>query len=92
MIVVTAEGWVSTQQGVKDAASGPDVAFFILDMQKELDVHMCSTRNHWTVVEKDEAQGKSIVKAIWSFKRKQNLEGIINKYKACLCAYRVMKK
>lgn len=64
---------------------------FIEAMNKEISVH--TDRKHWEVMRKsdlprdDNGKRAKTIMSIWSFKRKRDPFGVIEKYKARLCAH-----
>jgi hypothetical protein len=70
----------------KEAMQQSDYHDFIKAMVHEVDNH--ETRQHWTLTKRcNLPPGNKLIMSIWSFKRKQYLDGTLNKRKACLCAH-----
>ena len=68
-----------------------DAGEFIEAMKKETETH--ERRNHWDVVKQSEVpKHVKTIQAIWSFKRKHFPDGLLNKYKARLCAHGGMQQ
>ena len=68
-----------------------DAGEFIKAMKKETETH--ERRNHWDVVKRSQVPVHvKTIQAIWSFKRKRFPDGLLNKYKARLCAHGGMQQ
>jgi hypothetical protein len=64
---------------------------FIKAMMVEVSDH--ESRSHWTLTKCcDLPQDIKTIMSIWSFKRKQYLDGTLNKHKASLCAHGRMQR
>lgn len=74
----------------KDAMAQPDKDDFLKAMIKEANDH--HDRKHWEIVKRTEHDNPKTILAIWSFKRKRNPDGSLNKHKARLCAHGGMQK
>jgi hypothetical protein len=63
-----------------------DFCKLIQAMIAEVNDH--EVRGHWTLtISCDLPQATKTIMSIWSFKRKQYLDGTLNKHKARLCAH-----
>ena len=62
---------------------------FIKAMDKEIQGH--KDGNHFKIVRKSDAPG-TIIKSIWSFKRKRDPSGSITKHKDRICAHGGMQR
>ena len=62
---------------------------FIRAMDKEIQGH--KDGKHFEIIRKSDATG-TIIKSVWSFKRKRDPSGSITKHKARLCAYSGMQR
>ena len=58
-------------------------------MDKEMSAH--KNGKQWQVVRKSEVK-QSIIKAMWTFKRKRDPTGVITKHKARTCAHGYMQR
>ena len=74
----------------KEMLEQPDRLEFVEAMEKEFgSMH---SDHIWDVVSRDSMSGIKPILAIWSFKRKRFPSGVINKYKARLCAHGGMQQ
>ena len=53
-------------------------------MEKEMSAH--DNGKHWEIIRKSKVKG-SIIKVVWSFKRKRDPSCLITKHKARTCAH-----
>ncbi len=58
---------------------------FIKAMMVEVSDH--ESRDHWTTKRCNMPHDTKTIMSTWSFKRKQYLDGTLNKHKTCLCAH-----
>ena len=75
----------------KEAITQEDAHLFVEAMQKEVAEH--DLRNHWTIVHRSTVpRTAKPIHTIWSFKRKQCLDGTLVKHKDRLCAHGRMQQ
>lgn len=67
-----------------------DASVFVSAMEKEISTH--EMHKHWEVVPRFSASGKKVLKSIWAFKRKRDLDGSLNKHKARICPHGGMQQ
>ena len=59
---------------------------FVQTMEKEIEDH--ESRDHWSIVERlSVPHTAKPIRAVWSFKRKQQPDGTLLKHKSRLCAH-----
>ena len=70
---------------LKEVQQQPDFKEFVKVMENELKDHESSKR--WEIVHKSAAQGRKVLKDVWSFKRNCNPDGSLDEHKACICPH-----